>query len=68
MSMLSQDTSRRLVERLSTNVPFKPETWPVDADGFEPNLCTECGRPLRYGSRHSTCGHLVLARQAANRS
>lgn len=35
--------------------PHKPETWPVDADGFMPNLCTVCGTPARYGSRHSQC-------------
>lgn len=35
--------------------PFKPETWPVDADGDAPHLCTECGTPVRYGSRHSKC-------------
>ncbi len=32
---------------------FKPETWPVDADGDAPTLCTECGTPVRYGSRHT---------------
>ena len=37
------------------NVPFKPETWQPDADGFTPDLCTECGTPVRYGSRHSKC-------------
>lgn len=36
-------------------IPFKPETWPVDADGFAPDLCTVCGTPVRYGSRHSQC-------------
>ena len=36
-------------------IPFKPETWPVDADGFTPDLCTECGTPVRYGSRHTKC-------------
>lgn len=35
--------------------PFKPETWPLDADGFEANLCTDCGKPVRYGSRHGHC-------------
>lgn len=38
-----------------TCVPFKPETWPLDADGFAANLCTDCGTPMRYGSRHGTC-------------
>lgn len=41
-------------------VPFKVETWPVDADGFEPTLCTECGTPVRYGSRHSECGRKAM--------
>jgi hypothetical protein len=36
-------------------VPFRPETWPVDADGFAPNMCTVCGTPTRYGSRHVQC-------------
>ena len=36
-------------------IPFKVETWPVDADGFAPTLCTECGTPVRYGSRHTRC-------------
>lgn len=40
--------------------PFKPETWPVDADGFTPDLCTECGTPVRYGSRHSACGRKAM--------
>jgi hypothetical protein len=40
---------------MSAPVPFKPETWPVDADGHESNLCTICGTPVRYGSRHSRC-------------
>jgi hypothetical protein len=43
--------------------PFKPETWPVDADGFVPDLCTVCGAPVRYGSRHSKCAAPV-AQQA----
>lgn len=38
-----------------TCVPFKPETWPLDADGFAANLCTDCGTPVRYGSRHGHC-------------
>lgn len=37
------------------SVPFKADTWPVDADGFAPHLCTVCGTPVRYGSRHSRC-------------
>ncbi len=41
--------------------PFKPETWPVDADGFAADLCTECGTPVRYGSRHSRCGAALMA-------
>jgi hypothetical protein len=41
-------------------VPFKVETWPLDADGFEAKLCTECGTPVRYGSRHSSCGRKVM--------
>jgi hypothetical protein len=45
-------------------VPFKPETWPVDADGFERDLCTECGTPVRYGSRHSSCGVKAMAAKA----
>lgn len=36
-------------------IPFKPETWPVDADGDTPTLCTVCGTPVRYGSRHTKC-------------
>jgi hypothetical protein len=36
-------------------VPFRPETWPVDADGDAPTLCTVCGTPTRYGSRHTQC-------------
>jgi hypothetical protein len=36
-------------------VPHQPDTWPVDADGFKPDLCTVCGTPVRYGSRHSQC-------------
>lgn len=35
--------------------PFKPETWPADADGFAASLCTDCGKPVRYGSRHNHC-------------
>jgi len=38
-----------------TCVPFKVETWPLDADGFAANLCTDCGTPVRYGSRHGRC-------------
>jgi hypothetical protein len=45
---------------LGDSIPFKPETWPVDADGFSPDLCTECGTPVRYGSRHSACGRKVM--------
>lgn len=41
--------------------PFRPETWPLDADGFVVDLCTECGTPVRYGSRHSRCGTAVPA-------
>lgn len=37
------------------NVPFKQETWDCDADGFLPDLCTDCGKPVRYGSRHGHC-------------
>jgi hypothetical protein len=36
-------------------VPHQPDTWTVDADGFRPDLCTVCGTPVRYGSRHSQC-------------
>ena len=39
----------------STCAPVKPETWPLDADGFAANLCTDCGKPVRYGSRHGHC-------------
>lgn len=45
---------------MSTPIPFKPETWPEDADGFAPNLCTECGTPVRYGSRHTDCGRKAM--------
>lgn len=41
-------------------VPFKLETWPIDADGDQPTLCTECGTPVRYGSRHTKCGQKVM--------
>lgn len=37
------------------STPFKPDTWPEDADGFRPTLCSVCGTPVRYGSRHSQC-------------
>lgn len=37
------------------NIPFKQETWERDADGDLPDLCTDCGRPVRYGSRHGYC-------------
>ena len=47
-----------------TREPFKPETWPLDADGFAANLCTACGTPVRYGSRH---GHCTPERQAARK-
>lgn len=40
--------------------PFKPDTWPVDADGFAADLCTECGTPVRYGSRHTDCGRKAM--------
>jgi hypothetical protein len=43
------------------NVPFRPETWELDADGDPPVLCTECGRPVRYGSRHVACAALAPA-------
>jgi hypothetical protein len=42
------------------STPFKPETWPVDADGFEARLCTECGTPVHYGSRHTDCGRKAM--------
>lgn len=44
----------------TTCQPFKPDTWPVDADGFAASLCTECGTPVRYGSRHSKCGREAM--------
>ena len=56
---------RRIGHPLLKRVPFRPETWPVDADGFEANLCTECGTPTRYGSRHSKCGEKVMAAEKA---
>lgn len=37
------------------NIPFKVETWQPDADGFAPTLCSDCGTPVRYGSRHGHC-------------
>lgn len=37
------------------NVSFVRETWTEDADGDRPNLCTICGKPLRYGTRHTAC-------------
>ncbi len=40
-------------------VPFKPEKWPVDADGDKPDLCSVCGTPVRYGNRHAKCGDKV---------
>lgn len=49
-------------------VPFKLETWPVDADGFEPTLCTECGTPVRYGSRHSACGRKAMGLPSIERT
>ncbi len=45
------DTRQAPAER----VPHQPDTWPVDADGFKPDLCTVCGTPVRYGSRHAQC-------------
>jgi len=36
-------------------IPHWPSTWPVDADGFESNLCEVCGTPTHYGSRHVQC-------------
>lgn len=64
MSMLPADAHRRLEAPLPRKIdprypciPFKVETWPEDADGDPPTLCTGCGEPVRYGSRHSpTCG------------
>jgi len=47
------------------NVPFQVDTWELDADGFAPTLCTECGTPVRYGSRHSKCGHKLQEAEAA---
>lgn len=46
-------------------IPFEPDTWPKDADGFEPHLCTDCGTPVRYGSRHSICARKALGLEPA---
>lgn len=46
---------------IGKNIPFEVDTWEPDADGFWPELCTECGTPVRYGSRHSRCGESVQA-------
>lgn len=37
------------------NVPFKQGSWERDADGDLSHLCTDCGTPVRYGSRHGHC-------------
>ena len=42
------------------HVPFRADTWEPDADGFTANLCTDCGTPVRYGSRHGFCLELKL--------
>jgi hypothetical protein len=37
----------------------------LDSDGEPMKLCTVCGSPVRYGSRHSQCGAAIRAAQPA---
>jgi hypothetical protein len=60
-----QEAAEEALTASAQPVPFKVETWPLDADGHEANLCTECGTPTRYGSRHSTCGRRVIEAERA---
>lgn len=53
---------------MKKNVPHKPETWAVDADGYPPHLCTECGTPVLYGTRHTQCSPQWKAAKVAKRA
>ena len=46
-------------------IRYKPETWPEDADGDKPRLCTVCGTPVHYGERHHGCGSAVMKAETA---